>query len=157
MMEVSPHRATDDLGVPEVNGTWECNGCGYRKSGGSAQNCADVTRVLYGVENEEAPKPLLCHVFQRVRGDASDGENSLWRFRLGGARKVRVAHAEHLYAPRFERLHQCYATRGGLELRRGERSLDRQRVAKELLHGAQALADEEVLALSRFSPPQVAS
>src|SRR5262245_49065901 len=52
MMEVSAHRATDDLGVPEVNGTWECNGRSNRKSGGSAQNGADVSGILYGVEDE---------------------------------------------------------------------------------------------------------
>ena len=53
MVEVRPHPATDDFGVPEVNGSRQGKSCRRAEGGGGPQDRADVSRVLDGVQDEQ--------------------------------------------------------------------------------------------------------
>src|ERR1051326_5020182 len=63
VMKVSPHRATDDFGVPEVNGSREADDCRGPQCGGGSKNRADIAGILNGVQNDEAKGLLLLNIW----------------------------------------------------------------------------------------------
>jgi hypothetical protein len=52
--EVSAHCATDDFGVPQVNGSRQGDGGRDAQAGGCAKERTHVAGILHGVEHEDA-------------------------------------------------------------------------------------------------------
>src|SRR5688572_14284464 len=87
-MKVSAHCATDDFGIPEVNGPWKRDGRADTERGRSAEDRADVSGILHGIEHEETVVAIYRQRVERSRRHFGNREHSLRRLRLGGAREL---------------------------------------------------------------------
>ena len=92
MLEMCSHRATDDFGVPKVNGPGEGDGGGHAERGGGAQDSPDVAGILHAVEDEESDLPVRGDLGERAFWELDDGEDPLRRFGLGGAPEIVFGH-----------------------------------------------------------------
>ena len=54
VQKVSAHCATDDFGVPQVNGARQSDSGSDTQASRGANQRSDIARILYGVEHEHA-------------------------------------------------------------------------------------------------------
>ena len=104
MEEVSAHCATDDFGVPQVNGARQGDRGGGAQAGGGSNQGPDVSWVLNAVEHEETSRVDGSKVFQRTLGCLGNDENSLWAFGFRGAFEFRGRDVGDLDRPAGERV-----------------------------------------------------
>ncbi len=155
VQKVSAHCATDDFGVPEVNGAREGDGGRGTKARSGSNDRTDVSGILHGVEDENPRRVRRCEVVEGSCGRRRDGEDALRRVRLGGTVELGDCHGHDLDAARSERLTEGCTARGGGEIGRGEGAGDCQGRAGQLFDGTNAFDNEEAVPLASFPPPKV--
>ena len=155
-MKESPHRATDDFGVPEVNGSWQTHGCGRSEGGGGTHDGAHVPGILNGVENDNASgRP-----FSEGNGREfslwyfSDCENALWAVGIGGGREFCRCHLLNGNTTVAEATQQL-ASAGKLWVCDRKRGANDERRTEKIVDGPSALGDEKTLTFSRLAALQV--
>src|SRR3954471_18923732 len=96
-MKESPHRATDDFGVPEVNGSRQADRYGRSQGGRGAHDGADVPWILNGVQNDDANGyPVIEGDRREVSvGYFRDREQALWAIGVGGGGEFRGGYLLH--------------------------------------------------------------
>ena len=125
--------------------------------GRRSEDGADVAGVLDGVEHDDAGAVGEHEVVERAVGDLAR-----WRARPAANRsrrrwRTRARRRSVSSTPRVaDGSEQCGAAGRVGELRSGEHAAHRERRAQELLDGANAFGDEELLALARPPSPEVA-
>jgi hypothetical protein len=124
--------------------------------GRRAEDGTGVAGVLDAVEEQDAGGVRERLVRPRATGDLRHDEDPLRRLGLGGGGEVGGGDVEDLDVSRLEVGPQRAAARRLLERRRDERAAQRDGRAPQLLAGADALGDEERLALPRAPAPEVA-
>jgi len=130
---MSAHTTTDDLRVPEVNGSWKCHGGDGAESRRGAHDRPHVAGVLNTVQHEDHALPTLGEVGERPRGDLTDGYHPLWGFRFGCRSEILRGHFFHNYSTLTQRLREQRASRRVEQLWRRERTANLERGANELL------------------------
>ena len=157
MVEVRSHPATDDFGVPEVNGSGEGKSCRHAERCRRADDRADVAGVLDGISTSrrnglDAGKVLAGAVPgpRRLPGCPA-ASRSRPRCEVFGTDLVDG------YLRRSEPLEEARAARSVSPSRgRDERAANDQRRAKQLLDAADAFGDEQPLSLAGLAALQVA-
>jgi hypothetical protein len=77
VVKVSAHCATDDFGIPEVNGPWKGDRGGGTERGRSAEDRADVSRVLHSIEHDDSVLVLDRQIVEGTRRYFRDRQHSL--------------------------------------------------------------------------------
>src|ERR1051325_6542918 len=88
VMKVGSHRATDDFGVPHVNGSGKRDGRVHSERGGRSEQRADVARGLHRIENEKAERGNMSERVERALGHAGNRKHSLRGVGFGSAAKL---------------------------------------------------------------------
>ena len=156
MEEVSAHCATDDFGVPHVNGPRKSDGGCRAKRGRGADQGSDVSGILDAVEDEESRGGRRRKVMQRTLGGLGNHQDALRGFGLGDAFEIRGRELLDLDGARRQRIAERDAARGRRELGGSQRANDSQRGLRELLRGTHALDDKQRVSLARFPTAEVA-
>jgi hypothetical protein len=154
-VEVGPHRTTDDLGIPEVNGPRQRQHGGGAEGGGGSEDGPHVPRVLDPVQEDEAGPGGERKAVEGALGDIGHGKYTLGRFRLGGARELERRDLGQFHAALAERRQQGGTPGRVDELRRDEGAANGKWGADELLDGADSFGSEQPLALACFPSPEV--
>ena len=154
-MEQSPHRATDDFGVPEVNGSGQTDDGGGTEGGRGPYDRPNVARVLYRVENDEPKRLIDPNGVEAVFRNFSDDEYSLRRIRIGRRREFGGGDLMYRHAALTK------GRKDGLGLgeiesgRCEEGAANDERRTKKLVDSSNAFGNEETLALARVAALQV--
>ena len=156
MFEVCAHPTTDDFGVPEVNGSGHGDRRRYPERRGSAQDGADVPRILYGIENEDRPFPVGRDGVEAVPRNLANGDNSLRRLGFRGRRELESGYELGRYALGLEGADQRRSSRRLVQLGRDQRAANGERRARQLLDRAHTFGHEQLVLLTRFAALQVA-
>ena len=156
VQEMSAHCATDDFGVPQVNGARKGNGGGDTESGGSANQRSGVARILNGIQDENSRRVGTDVVTERAGWRSGYGENALRGFGFGGGFELGSRYGCDFDAACGKCITDVHTARAGGELGRREHSDDLEWRARQLLDGANAFDDEEVVLVASFSAPEIA-
>jgi hypothetical protein len=83
VMKARAHRRTDDLCIPEIDGSRQCDCRIAPQCGRRPKNRPDIARILNSIENQDAQHFTALQFRKRMRRNLRDGEHTLRRLRLG--------------------------------------------------------------------------
>ena len=143
-MKSAAHRATDDLGVPEVNRARQRQRGPDPERGRRADDRAHVAGVLKGVEHEHVAGAR--QTFRRPAGYFRQRQDALRRVGIGRARELGLAHLQQGEAQRTHPGTQREAPR--ILRGRAQHAADRQAAVEQRLDRAGTFRHEEAQALA---------